>query len=64
MNPLMIETFLSLLVVVYVFMGGVFMFSQAKGKSFLASFDKAFVWGTGFFVISYGLNAAAYAAWS
>lgn len=62
MNPLIVETFMILLILAYVFMGVVFITSHKQGKSFVASFDKAFLWGSCAFIIGYGLDSAAYVA--
>lgn len=64
MNPTLAETFMIMLILAYVFMGGVFIVSQKRGHTFIASFDKALVWGTCLFVISYGLDTAAFATWA
>jgi len=64
MNPILVETFMAVLVLAYVFMGGVFIVSQKQGKSFVASFDKAFAWGSCLFIFGYGLDTVAYATWS
>ena len=62
MNSKLIESFMSLLILAYVFMGGVFIAHLKQGKSFVASFDHAFIWGVWLFAIGNSLNAAAYVA--
>lgn len=64
MSPISVETFMIILILAYVFMGGIFMVSQRQGQSFVASFDKAMVWGSGVFVIGSCLDTAAYVAWA
>jgi hypothetical protein len=44
-------------------MGGVFVVSQRQGQTFIASFDKAIVWGGAFFVIGSCLDTVAHVAW-
>ena len=63
MNPIAVETFMIVLILVYVFMSGIFIFSQKQGRSFIVSFDKAFVWGSCLFVAGYGVDTVAYVAW-
>jgi hypothetical protein len=60
MNPILAETFMAVLILAYVFMGGVFIVSQKQGKTFVESFDKAFIWGGCLFVAGYGLDTVAY----
>ena len=60
MNPKYVETFMALLILAYIFMGVIFIAHQKQGKSFLESFDKAFIWGGILFVIGYGIDAVAY----
>jgi hypothetical protein len=60
MNPILVETFMTVLILAYVFMGGVFIFSQKQGHTFVESFDKAFIWGGCSFIAGYGLNTVAY----
>jgi hypothetical protein len=62
MNPKYVETFMALLILAYVFMGVAFIAHQKQGKSFLDSFDKAFIWGGCLFVIGYGIDIVAYVA--
>jgi hypothetical protein len=50
------------LILLYAFMGVVFIASQRQGQAFIASVDKAFVWGSCFLVIGCCLNAFAYMA--
>lgn len=61
MNHTFIETLMVTLIVACMFMGGVFIVNQKRGQSFLASFDKAMVWGSGLFVSAccflFGLGA-------
>ena len=64
MNPILIQTFMAALILAYVFMGGVFVVSQKQGKTFVASFDKAIVWGGCLFVVFCGLNTVVYVAWA
>ena len=63
MNSISVETFMIVLILAYVFMSGVFIVSQKQGHTFVASFDKAIVWGGGFFVIGSCLNTVANVAW-
>jgi hypothetical protein len=51
-----------MLILAYLFMGVVFIASQRQGQAFIASVDKAFVWGSYFFVIGCCLNTVAYMA--
>ena len=60
MNPFLVETFLAILVLVYVFMGGVFIFNQKHGKTFADSLDKAILWGSYLFFIGCGMNTVVY----
>jgi hypothetical protein len=62
MNPKWVESFMALLILAYVFMGLVFIAHQKQGKSFVASFDKAFIWGVWLFAIGNGINAVTYVA--
>jgi len=62
MNPISIETFGLMFILAYVLMCLVFITHQKQGKSFVDSFDKAFIYGSGLFVIGYSLDAAAYVA--
>lgn len=62
MNPKNVETFMAFLILAYVFMGVVFVAHQKQGKNFVASFDKAFIWGGCLFVIGYGVDTVAYVA--
>ncbi len=60
MNPISIETFGLMLILAYMLMCAVFMLCQKKGKSFVDSFDKAFLWGSCLFVIGYSLDTVTY----
>jgi hypothetical protein len=51
------------LILAYVLMCGIFIVSQRQGQNFIASFDKALVWGGGFFIIGSCLDTVAYVAW-
>ena len=62
MNHSLIETVMAALIFGYVFMGAVFFTHQRQGQSFIASFDKAMVWGGGLFVVGCCLSTAAYFA--
>jgi hypothetical protein len=62
MNPLLAETFMVMLILAYAIMAGVFVSSHKKGHTFVASFDKAFVWGGALFIIGYSLDSVAYVA--
>jgi len=64
MNPALVETFMAVLILAYVFMGAVFVSRQNKGHTFVASFDKAFAWGSCLFVVAYSLDTVAYAAFA
>jgi steroid 5-alpha reductase family enzyme len=64
MNPVSVETFMIVLILAYVFMSGIFIISQRQGQTFIASFDKAIVWGSGFFVIGSCLDTIAYVTWA
>ncbi len=63
MNPISVETFMIVLILACVCMGGVFIVSQRKGQTFIASFDKAILWGSALFVIGSCLDTVAYVAW-
>lgn len=60
MNPIAIETFGLMLIMAYVLMCVIFLLCQKKGKSFVDSFDKAFLWGSSLFIIGYGLDTVTY----
>ena len=60
MNPLLVETFMSMLILAYIAMAVTFVFQQKKGKTFLESFDKALASGCVLFLVGYGVNASAY----
>ena len=60
MNPVLVETFMSILILAYLVMLGAFFYHQNKGKSFVDSFDKAFESGCILFFVGYGVNASAY----
>jgi hypothetical protein len=62
MNPKLFDTSMALLILAYVFMGVVFIASQKQGENFVASFDKAFIWGGCLFVIGCGIDTVAYVA--
>ncbi len=62
MNPVLVEIFMFAIIMAYVFMGGIFVFSQKQGKNFIASFDMAVVWGMGAFVTGCCLDTVAYVA--
>jgi hypothetical protein len=62
METLFIQTFMVVLVMVYTFMGGIFCISQKQGKSFVASFDRAFALGSGLFLYGSSLNVIIYMA--
>ncbi len=62
MNHMLVGTFMIVLILSYAFMGVVFIASQRQGQAFIASVDKAFVWGSCFLVIGCCLNAFAYMA--
>jgi hypothetical protein len=62
MNPKNVETFMTLLILAYVFMGVVFVTHQKQGRNFVASFDKAFIWGGCLFLVGYGVDTVAYVA--
>jgi hypothetical protein len=64
MNPTLVETFMAILILSYALMGGIFIANQKRGHTFIASFNKAFVWGSCLFVIGYSLDTAAYVAWA
>jgi preprotein translocase subunit YajC len=57
---MLVETLMTMLILACIFMGVVFIISQRQGKSFIASFDKAIVWGSGLFVIGGFLSTVAY----
>lgn len=61
MNPISLETLGIMLIFAYVFMCSIFLMHQKRGKSFVDSFDKAFMWGSAIFVIGYGLDTVTYA---
>jgi hypothetical protein len=63
MNPISVETFMFVLILAYVLMCGIFILRQRQGHTFIASFDKAIVWGGGFFIIGSCLNTVASVAW-
>ncbi len=60
MNHALVETLMDTLILACVFMGAVFIISQRQGQTFIASFDKAIVWGSGIFVIGGFLSTIAY----
>lgn len=62
MNHALIETLMSILILTCIFMGMVFIIRQRQGQTFIASFDKAIVWGSGLFVIGGVLSTIVYAA--
>jgi hypothetical protein len=63
MNPISVETILILLITAYVLSGGIFIFSQRQGQTYIASFDRAIAWGGSLFVIGNCLDAVAYVTW-
>ncbi len=63
MNPMSIEASLCALILTYAFMSCIFMIAQRQGLNFVASFDKAFVWGSCLFVAGYSLDTVVYVAW-
>ena len=63
MNHLLATLFIIVLILSYAFMAVVVIVSQKQGHTFVASFDKAIVWGGGFFVIGSCLNTVANVAW-
>ena len=62
MYHILLAPFMTVLILAYIIMGVVFIASQRQGKTFIASVDKAFVWGSCFFVIGCCLNTIAYMA--
>ena len=55
-----VEASMAGLILASVFMGIVFIVSQRQGKNFIASFDKAIVWGSSFFVFECCLSTVGY----
>jgi hypothetical protein len=62
MNHALIEMLMATLILACIFMGVVFIISQRQGLTFIASFDKAIVWGGSLFVIGGVLSTVAYVA--
>jgi len=57
------EAILLELIMAYALMSGIFIISQGRGQTFMASFDTAVKWGSGLFIIGYCLNIVVYAVW-
>lgn len=60
MNHTLVETLMTTLILACIFMGAAFIFFQKQGQSFIASFDKAIVWGLGLFVIGSSLSTVTF----
>jgi steroid 5-alpha reductase family enzyme len=61
MIHVLVEMLMITLILACVFTGVIFIISQRQGQTFIASFDKAIVWGSGLFVIGGLLSTIAYA---
>lgn len=62
MNHTLVEMLMATLILACVFMSGVFIISQRQGKTFIASFDTAIVWGSSLFLVGGCLSTIAYVA--
>ena len=60
MNPISFETFGFILILAYVLMCTIFLLCQKQGKSFVDSFDKAFLWGSSLFAIIYSVDTISF----
>ena len=62
MNHSMTEIIMFALIASYIFTSVVFIAYQLKGKNFIASFDKAVVWGSSLFVAGTSLGTVVHLA--
>lgn len=62
MNHTIVEMLMTILILVSLLMGGIFIAYQRKGLTFVASFDRAIMWGSGLFAIGSFLSTFVYVA--
>jgi uncharacterized membrane protein YphA (DoxX/SURF4 family) len=62
MNLNLVEMLMVALILATVLMSVIFIIHQTQGKSFITSFDKAIIWGSGFFALESCLSTVVYLA--